>query len=140
MKHSMTPLFDAYARAVWDKDVEGLLAIYAPDVQAFDMWSDWLRDGRTAVRGAVEGWFDGLGSDRVRVVFEVIRTREAGAMAYTEAFVRFAAVGPDGAELRAMDNRLTWVAERRTEGWQVVHEHTSAPLDQEARAMFSRAG
>ena len=140
MTQVLRPLFDAYVRAVWDKDVEALLAVYAPDVQAFDMWSDWLRDGKPAVRGAVEGWFGGLGSDRVRVVFEVIRAGEAGALAYAEAFVRFAAVGPDGAELRAMDNRLTWVAELRPEGWLVVHEHTSAPLDEAASAKFSRAG
>ena len=139
----LQPVFDAYAKAVWDKDVDGFLRLYAEDVQCFAMWADWLRVGKGPVRQATEAWFGGLGTDRVRVTFAVIRQREAGDLAWAEAFVRFAAMGVDGTELRAMDNRLTWVAARGPDalgpdGWRVVHEHTSAPLDDDAKAMFAR--
>ena len=36
----------------------------------------------------------------------------------------------EGKELRSMDNRITWVLRKNSEGaWKIVHEHTSAPVD-----------
>jgi ketosteroid isomerase-like protein len=36
-------------------------------------------------------------------------------------------VSPSGAELRSMQNRLSWVLCATDDGWRIVHEHTSAP-------------
>ena len=37
----------------------------------------------------------------------------------------------DDQPLRSLDNRLSWVLRPRGGRWQVVHEHTSAPLAHE---------
>jgi ketosteroid isomerase-like protein len=132
-------LFDSYAAAVWAKDVDAFLAIYAPEFRAFEMWGTWALDGLAALRADVEGWFGGLEpGERVRVSFEAPRLTATPGLALAEAFVRFAAIGADGAHLRAMDNRLTWALRPGPDGWRVLHQHTSAPLDESARAMFAR--
>ncbi len=52
-----------------------------------------------------------------------------GDVAFGRAFVRFSAEAADGTELRSLNNRLTLVLKRQAEGWKIVHEHTSAPID-----------
>ena len=131
-------LFDRYRDAVWTKDVDGFLSLYAPEFRGFDMWGDWVQDGLPALRKMVEGWFGGLGADRVRVTFSDIRVTSGDDLAIAEAFVRFAAIGPNGDELRGMDNRLTWGLRKTGANWLILHQHTSAPLGDDASAQFAR--
>ena len=60
-------------------------------------------------------------------------------MALMDAFVTFRAVSADDRPLRAMDSRLSWVLMAGRDGWKIVHEHTSVPLDpQSGQAMMTR--
>ncbi len=131
-------LLDRYRDAVWTKDIEALLSIYAPEFRGFDMWGDWVQDGLPALRLSVHNWFGGLAADRDRVTFSDIRVTQDGDLALVEAFVRFAAVSPAGEELRGMDNRLTWGLRRAAAGWQVLHQHSSVPLGDDAAPQFAR--
>jgi uncharacterized protein (TIGR02246 family) len=80
----------------------------------------------------VQDWFSSLGAaEQVVVTFDDIRIQAAGDMAVATAFARFAAVTDKAEELRYLQNRLTWVAQKKDGAWKIIHEHTSAPVDGE---------
>ena len=120
-------MLDAYCAAVYAKDVEAFLALYADEVQVFDMWEQWEYNGLAAWRGMVEGWFGSLGDERVRVELSEIAIAVSGELAYAHATLTFCGLSAAGEELRAMNNRLSCVFKRTQESWQIIHEHTSAP-------------
>lgn len=126
-----------YAEAALRKEPERLAAIYADDVLAFDMWGRHSVAGKAAWLAEIRGWLGGLGGERVKVDFQDLRAELSGDAGFATALVRYAALDPAGAELRSMVNRLTWGLRRRQGAWFVAHQHTSAPLDAEARAIFA---
>ena len=135
---NLTRVTDRYADAVWRKDVEGLLALYAPEFRGFDLWGDWVQDAG-ALRRSVESWFGGLAADeKVKIGISDMRVTEGADLALIEAFVRFAATAPDGSEIRAMDNRFTWVLRKSAGGWLILHHHSSVPLGEGAAPSFAR--
>jgi ketosteroid isomerase-like protein len=124
--------FEAYKSAVLNKDVEGLMALYDKDVLAFDVWDAWSLLGDGQWREMTRDWLESLGSESVVVEFEDIRTFQGGDIAGASAFGIFKAVSETGEILRSMRNRLTWVAARKGDGWKIVHQHTSVPIDSKA--------
>ena len=44
----------------------------------------------------------------------------------------------DGVPQRTMTNRLTWVLIRHGHDWRIVHEHTSAPIDESNEVILER--
>ena len=130
-----------YADAVLRKDVDAFMALYDDGASIFDLWGKWHYDGKAAWREVVDGWLSSLGEDRVVVRFAAARAQVDACVASVHAFVNYANVGPDGAVQRAMDNRLTWTLVRSAEGWAIVHEHTSAPVDFESmKVQLTRLG
>ena len=128
--NEISSVFEMYKTAVFQKDIEGLLTLFDENVRVFDMWA-WSYDGLLSWREMVTGWFNSLGEDRDVVTFDDIRIQEFGEMAVASAFARFAAVSAKGEELRFLQNRLTWVMQRKAGAWKIVHEHTSGPVDGE---------
>ena len=121
-------ILGAYASAVFDKDVDALMRLYDPGVRVFDAWGVWSHDGAPAWQRTVEAWLTSLGAERVKVRFDDVGTTIGKDMASVDAIVTYAGISPEGQELRAMQNRITWVL--RTVGHvpRIVHEHTSAPI------------
>jgi uncharacterized protein (TIGR02246 family) len=138
----MDELIERYAAAVRAKDADAFLDLYADDVRNFDLWSVWSYDGKNAVRGMVEEWFGSLGDDeQVVVEFDDVRMHEGDGIAALSAFAKYAAVAPDGSEIRWLNNRLTWILRRDADGaWEIVHEHTSAPAGEGGKVQLKRAG
>jgi len=126
---SVLALLQAYQAAVHAKDVDAFAALYDADVHVFDMWGAWSCEGIAAWRAMAADWFGSLGTDSVVVSVDAARVQVAQDLASVQAFLTFTGVSADGETLRAMDNRLTWVLQRRGEAWKIVHEHTSAPAD-----------
>jgi ketosteroid isomerase-like protein len=58
---SIAGVLRAYAAAVYAKDVDAFAALYAEDVQVFDMWGQWSHRGIEAWRTMAAGWFSSLG-------------------------------------------------------------------------------
>ncbi len=115
--------------------------IYDAEVRVFDTWGIWSYEGAAAWRIAVEGWFTSLGSETVRVTFEDVKITAEPSFAVMSAFARYAAYSPQGQELRAMQNRITWVLKSRSHVLRVLHEHTSAPIGfEDAKAILKREG
>jgi len=108
-------------------------------VQVFDMWGAWSYNGIAAWREMVANWFGSLGTERVIVDFSNPKATVAQDLAVVHAFVTYKAVTADGVELRSLDNRLTAILTPRGDGWKIVHEHTSSPIDFEtAKVIFNR--
>jgi uncharacterized protein (TIGR02246 family) len=136
----MEEILTAYAAAVRAKDVDAFLGLYADDVRNFDLWGEWSYDGKEALRAMVAQWFGSLPDDEVvAVAFDDVRTQAGDDVAAVSAFTTFAALTPDGTELRSMNNRLTWVLRRDDAGaWKIAHEHTSAPVGDEGQVNLRR--
>ncbi|GGL09194.1 YybH family protein [Deinococcus radiotolerans] len=122
-------LLSAYADAVYRRDPDALLSLCHPHVTVYDMWEDWLYDGRDAWRGMVDGWLASLGDERVQVTFDDVRSHVTPDLALVHAFVTYAGLSASGERLRAMNNRLTLTLTRSGDGWLILHEHSSAPAD-----------
>ena len=132
-------LLAAYGKAVFEKDLEAFLSLFDEDVRIFDMWGRWSYDGLAAWRDMVMEWFSSLGVLRDRLSFEAVEYLSSGDLATVTAIARFAAVSPEGDELRFLHNRITLVLRRQSGGWKIVHQHTSAPVDGETlKAMLQR--
>jgi ketosteroid isomerase-like protein len=122
----------AYAAAVFAKDAAAFTALYADDVRVFDLWTRWSYNGRAEWRTMVDTWFASLGTDQVRVKFTGLFGMATDTLCTAHAFISYAAISAEGLELHGMQNRLTWVLERRAQAWLIVHEHTSAPIDSDS--------
>lgn len=132
-------VLDDYKAAVFAKDVDSFIALYDEDVRVFDMWGAWSYNGIESWRQMAARWFGSLGTERVVVEFSDPQVIVAQDLAVVHAFVTYKAVTADGADVRSLDNRLTAILRPRGDGWKIVHEHTSSPLDAEtAKVIFNR--
>lgn len=127
MNPEPTQVLAAYADAAYRRDIDAMLALYHPQVTVYDMWETWLYDGREAWRGMVEGWFTGLGDERVQVTFEDVRSTVGTDLALVHALTTYAGLSAEGEPLRAMNNRLSLTLVREDDRWLILHEHSSAP-------------
>jgi ketosteroid isomerase-like protein len=132
-------VLEDYKAAVFAKDIDAFIALYDEDVLVFDMWGVWSYHGIASWRDMAARWFGSLGTERVIVDFSDVQTIAAEDLAVVHAFVKYKAVSADGVDLRSLDNRLTVTLRKKGDGWKVVHEHTSSPIDFEtAKVMFQR--
>jgi len=130
---------DRYAAAVYAKDPAALIQLYDPEVRIFDAWGHWSCEGADAWQRSVEGWFTSLGSERVKVGFEDLKTTTSRELSSLSAIVSYTGVSAQGETLRAMHNRLTWVLRTSGHVLRIVHEHTSAPIGfDDMKAILSR--
>jgi ketosteroid isomerase-like protein len=126
----LSSLFDIYKDAVFKKDAELFASIFDDHVQVFDLWQ-WTFEGLPSWRQMAEGWFGWLGKETCVVEFSDVQTTATGEMGYARAVVKYTGISESGETLRALFNRLTWVAIRRDGIWKIIHEHTSGPADRE---------
>ena len=131
-------VFESYKAAVLAKDVEAFVSLYAPDVRVFDLWGQWSYEGRAAQRKLAADWFGSLGTESVAVSFDELRITVSGDLAIANAFTTYRGISAEGKELRSMQNRLTWGLKQQGGEWKIIHEHTSAPIDSQAKAILKR--
>jgi len=127
----MTPVhdfLDAYSTAVFAKDADAFAALYDNDVEVFDMWGTWSLRGISAWRGMAEEWFASLRDEQVLVEAREISCASGPDLAVGHAILTYTARSAAGETLRSLDNRITLALRRHGDNWQVIHEHTSAPI------------
>lgn len=129
MNEIVQGLIDGYRDAVAQKDLEQFLSLYAADVKVFDTWGRWLFDGREAWKSMPVEWFRDLGDETVRVEHRTVSCCEWTDSALWIGDFVFIGQDASGTELHRMTNRWTWVIARRPEGWRIIHEHSSLPVD-----------
>lgn len=132
-------LIETYRSAVLAKNADTFMHLYDPEVRVFDTWGVWSYEGAAAWRVAVEGWFSSLGGESVRVAFDDVKIIGEPAFAAMSAVVTYAGFSAQGQEIRAMQNRISWVLKARGHVLRVVHEHTSVPMGfEDAKAILKR--
>ena len=131
---------EAYTRTVLEKNVAGFLGLYHPTARVFDTWGAWSFEGAEARRKVIEQWFGSLGEERVAVTFDRVQTIVTSDLASLTARVIYAAIDAKGAELRSMQNRLTWVLKPDGDSWKIIHEHTSVPIGPDLKVLLAREG
>ena len=125
---SVEKVLGDYAAAVNAKDVAALARLYDPKVRVFDAWGIWSYDGREAWQLAMESWLTSLGTERVKVTFDDVLTSGNAECVIASAIVTYASLSAEGAQLRAMQNRMTWGLRTSGHVLRIIHEHTSAPM------------
>jgi len=139
LENSITHVIETYQVAVFNKDADAFMRLYDRAVRVFDAWGVWSYEGATAWRGMVEEWFASLGTEVVKVSMDDVQTTGSQELAMVSAIVTYAGVSAEGENLRAMQNRLTWVLKPEGSAWKIVHEHTSAPVGfNDAKAILQR--
>jgi ketosteroid isomerase-like protein len=132
---------DTYKSAVLAKNAETFMRLYDAEVRVFDTWGAWSYEGVEAWRIAIEGWFSSLGNESVRVTFEDVTIMGEEGFASMSAIVTYAGISNQGQELRAMQNRISWVLKTSGHVLRIVHEHTSAPIGfEDTKAILKRDG
>ena len=120
-------MMESLRAAVSARDIEKVLVHYAPDVTTFDLVEPLMNRGRDAVKKRLQQWFS---SFRENIGYEQ-RGEElsiAGDVAFGHHFTHVHGTNVSGV---AID---MWFREtlgyRKTGGtWQIVHQHSSVPLD-----------
>ena len=133
-------LMDVYRTSVLNKDIEGLMALYGREIQAFDTWDRWAFVGLEQWREMNVNWFRSVGDDRDRVDFEDVTILPGESVGAVIATVTYSAVSTAGEVLRLMKTRLTWVAKRDGGVWKIVHQHASVPIDSNLKAILRPGG
>lgn len=122
-------IFARYAEAVVDKNADAFLALYADDVIVFDAWNVWAFRGRDEWKKAVDTWFNSLEAGKMQVTFDELTIEEGEALAYATAIVYYAWFDRQSKMQGEMINRMSSCLRRSEDSWQIVHEHTSVPVD-----------
>jgi ketosteroid isomerase-like protein len=139
VEKQVTQVLESYKSAVFATDVEAFMRLYDPSVRVFDTWGVWSYEGSAAWQRAVEGWFTSLGTERVRVTFEEVRTVAEREFAIVSAIVTYSGISAQGEQLRAMQNRISWGLRTSGHVLRIVHEHTSAPVGfEDSKAILHR--
>lgn len=143
MKQISDPVREALARysaAAYEKNVDSFVSLYADDVHVFDMWNQWELRGIEAWRKMAQGWFGSLGTERVVVTASDVASTTTAELAVGHATLTYAAVSPEGKELRSLDNRLSIALRKSGDTWKIFHEHTSGPIDHQTLVAKIRRG
>ena len=139
IEKSIARVLESYKAAVYAKDVDALMRLYDPNVRVFDAWGVWSYEDSNAWQRAVEGWFTSLGTERVKVTFDTVKTWEGRDSAVVSAVATYASISAQGEELRSMQNRLTWALRVSGHVLRIAHEHTSAPIGfEDQKAILQR--
>jgi len=128
-EQSIRALLDRWAQASRVKDLDGIMACYAPDIVAFDAISQLQFKGVDAYR---EHWQYCFGFMEGDMVFDIHDPAiyVDGDLAFCHYLAVCGGTAPDGTE------QSGWVrgtiCMRRIDGqWLTVHEHFSMPFDPE---------
>jgi ketosteroid isomerase-like protein len=120
-------LLDGRSDAMWNKDIDRLLACYSPDIVYFDIVPPLRYVGTEALRGRFLNWFDGFEGPIGQDIHE-LSIVASGDVAATSMLIRASATPKNGPASER------WV--RTTSGcqgsdgrWVIVHEHVSLPVD-----------
>jgi uncharacterized protein (TIGR02246 family) len=113
----------AYAACYARRDVQGVLALHAPDPDVIVFVGGFKFVGLEQIRALVEG--DLAAFDALAWAIAAPSVSAAGVVAWVAADATV--TGQTGGQVVPLGAyRLTWVLERRCERWLIVHAHLSA--------------
>jgi len=120
-------LFDGWARAFEAKDLDGVMAMYAPNITAFDIVPPLQFRGADNYRKDYSQFFSQF-SGPIHVEVPGMQVEVSGDTAFAYGLERIAGKTTNGAPVD-MWLRYTEGLKRIDGQWRVVHEHISVPVD-----------
>ncbi len=109
------------------RDVRGVMAIYAPDVVAYDLVPPLQLIGSDAYRQSYSNFFAEF-KGPIRVSYQNIDVEQSGDIAFAFGLERLRGTLADGKPVD-MWIRFSGGWRRENGQWRVVHEHVSVPVD-----------
>jgi uncharacterized protein (TIGR02246 family) len=126
---------DDWARASRAKDIDGIMASYAPDLLSFDCHSQLQLEGAEALRRHLEICFSCMQGPMLFEIHDLHVTAQDD-VAFCHYLARCGGTGTDGTEHVGW-MRATACLRKANGKWLIVHDHFSAPFDPESgRAML----
>lgn len=120
-------LLDDRIRALHDKDIEGIMSLYAPDVVSFDIVPPLQYTGAAAFRKV---WEEALSLFQGPITYEIrdLSITVGGDVAFTHSINRMSGILHNGQQF---GNWMRWTAcFRKIDGkWLLVHHQASVPVD-----------
>ena len=120
-------LIEDWAAAASARELDRIMAAYAPDVLAFDAVAQLRFKGAEAYR---RHWQACLEMCSGPMIFEIhdLAIETAGDVAFGHYLIRCGGTGPDGEEQVGW-MRGTVCCRQRQGQWAIAHEHLSVPFD-----------
>ncbi|MGK7379159.1 YybH family protein [Planococcus sp. 1R117A] len=125
-------VLETYRTAIYEKDVEKLLSLYASEIHIYDCWENWESKGISAWKENVSNWFNGLreGGVLLKVAFDDAVIEETSTLAFVHCAVTFTGYQEESdMQLQQTINRFTFGLKKAKGSWAIVHEHSSLPID-----------
>ena len=122
-------LVDRWAKGIRAKDVDGVVANYAPDIVTFDIVPPLRSFAIDAQRKALESWFP---TWRGPIGYDMrdLTITAGDDVAFSQSLNRISGTKTEGEEVDVWV-RVT-AGYRKIDGrWMVTHEHVSVPYDME---------
>jgi len=133
---NINEFFSKYKEAAWEQKTVDMINLYRDDVIIFDMWGNGFLYGLKDWASIITNWLTSLKEEKVKVVFEMIEIEESENLAFASALIQFQAISINNSVVRSMKNRIS-LGFVKTEGlWKVKHQHTSAPIDSNLKAIL----
>jgi len=128
-EQAIRAMYDQYSAAVRSRNVDAIMAFYAPDddLIAFDAFPPRQYVGVASYRKAYEGFFATYPGPVTSEISD-LRITANSTLGFASSIDRWVATGSDG--------KTTEIVFRGTNGlrkingkWLIVHEHVSVPVD-----------
>jgi uncharacterized protein (TIGR02246 family) len=128
-EQNIRTLFDQFSAAVKSRDVNAIMAFYAPgdSLIAFDAFPPRQYVGNASYRKSYENFFAAFPGPVTSEVIEV-HLDVSGSMANSFGIDKWVATGSDGKPMTVFF-RFTDVLRKFDGKWLIVHEHLSVPVD-----------
>ena len=120
-------LLDRWSAAARSKDIDRLMALYAPDIVYFDVVPPLQFTGAAAVRGNFVRWFAAY-QGAIGQEMRDVQMMASGDLAVAHLLIRASGTLTNG---RAVSYwvRATVCCQRSDDRWVIRHEHVSLPMD-----------
>jgi uncharacterized protein (TIGR02246 family) len=120
---------DAWTKALHAKDLNALMALYAPDVVTFDLMPPHQVPDAAHYRRNFEHWFAGMPGP---IDYEIhdLRTTTGADVAFCHCLGHVTATRANG-EKADYWVRATVGFQKRNGQWLMLHDHVSMPIDME---------
>ena len=126
-ENEIRALLDQLADAIRAKDVNALMANYAPDVETFDLLAPLQHSGSDAIRKRVSEWFSSF-EGPIDYEMHNLSVTAGDDVAFCHSLTGSSGTQKDGTEIE-----MWWRATngfRKIGGkWIVTHGHSSEPFD-----------
>jgi uncharacterized protein (TIGR02246 family) len=120
-------LLDRWSDAIRAKDIERLMALYAPDIVYFDVVPPLHYTGSAALRRNFLRWFDAWQSEIGQEIRD-LTVAASGEIAVAHLLIRASGTLKNGHEVGYWV-RATVCCQRADQRWVITHEHISLPVD-----------